>query len=544
MIRLPWSESVALEPDGRVQRSAQSETSSQPAGILQVSSLRTRPPFARLALGACAALAPLLARAEPAPAPTVAPAPPPPATVPEPTAPAGPAISRESTGQTATGPAATATPPDPRDARLDELARQNEELRERVEALESDAEWNSQRVDQLMPLTTRLGGYFDFGFFWVRGDGRGIRTDLGHRALPEYEGVVPDSWVFLGDPLAVAVNSRGDPADLNESRAITFDPIGNGGKPSMILNALNLQLFTGVGDDLTINGAVDLVPRSRNVSDPDGVGLGDYLDVKLAYAEYRLEPFGTKLSLFAGKFDSVLGYEYRVQESPVRITVTPSLLCRYLCGHPLGLKARWSPFSEDRLVLNVAVTNGSHFTESFDFADEVDVNAGKTIAGRLSTRLDLGAGLELGASGAYGTQDAQTETEPIQWHYGFDAHLEAGDLNFTAEFVQGKAEGQDVVGEPPCSAAPCLEYLGAYGLLGYRFTGWLMPYARSDFRKALHTSGASFVYYSRLVRGTGGIRFDLGTNVVVKGEYTHIVELGAVPSFDNDVLTSSLVARW
>jgi hypothetical protein len=497
----------------------------------------------RTVLGVCGVLsASFAAHAQPAPA-TTSPADPGPA-APSAAPPSAPRAPETSTTSAVPPPEAAPPPPELRDARLEELERKNAELRDRVETLEDDAEWNSQRIDQLMPLTTRLGGYFDFGFFWVQGDGRGFRTDLGHRALPQYEGVVPDSWVFLGDPLAVTVNSRGDPADVNESRAITFDPIGNRGKPSMIVNALNLSLFTGVGDDVTVNGSVDFVPRSRNISDPDGVGLGDYLDVKLAYVEYRLQPFGGNLSLYAGKFDSVLGYEYRVQESPARITVTPSLLCRYLCGHPLGLKARYSPFSEDVLVLNVAITNGSHFSESFDFADEVDVNSGKTVAGRLSTQLPLGAGLELGASGAYGTQDAQIETEPIQWHYGFDAHLEWGDLNFTAEFVQGKAEGQDVVGEPPCSAAPCLEYLGAYGMLGYRFTGWLMPYVRSDFRKALHTSGASFVYYSRLVRGTGGFRFDLGTHVIVKAEYTHVRELGAVPSFPNDVATSSLIARW
>ena len=395
-----------------------------------------------------------------------------------------------------------------------------------------------------MPLTGRITGYVDFGFFSVAGDGRGIRTDLGHQALPEYEGVVPDSWVFLGDPLASTVNSRGEAADLSESRAITFDPIHNGGEPSFILNTVNLAVFAGVGDDVTINAAVDFLPRGRNVSDPDGVALGDYLDVKLGYVEYRLDVAGTELSLSAGKFDSVLGYEYRIQDAPNRISVTPSLICRYICGHPLGLKARWQALDEGALALNVALTNGSHFTESFDFADEIDMNAGKTVAGRLSYRLPVGAGIELGASGAYGSQDAQPELSVPQWHYGFDLHAELGDLNFTAEFVQGEAEGDDLPGEPPCSGAPCLEYIGGYALAGYRVTGWLMPYARADFRKALHTSGASFVYYSKAMRGTGGFRFDLGTNLIAKVEYTHVAELDPVPTFSNDVFTSSLVAKW
>lgn len=464
-------------------------------------------------------------------APTPAPAAPP----------SAPAAAAPLPVEAAKPPAAPGTD---RDARLEALARQNEELRERVEALESDQAWTAQRVDQLMPLTTKFSGYVDFGFFWVQGDGRGIRTDLGHRALPEYDGVVPDSWVFLGDPLAVAINSRGDPADVRESRAITFNPIGNGGKPSFILNALNLQLFTGVGDNLTINGAVDFVPRSRDMSNPDGAALGDYLDVKLAYVEYRIPIGQSNLSLFAGKFDSVLGYEYRIQEAPNRISVTPSLLCRYVCGHPLGLKARWEALEDHALAVAVAFTNGSHFSESFNFADEVDSNAGKTAAGRVSYRFPLGAGLEIGASGAYGSQDAQTSTSVPQWHYGFDLHLEWGDANFSAEFVQGKAEGEDLPGEPPCSGAACLKYKAAYGLFGYHLTGWLMPYARSDFRDALHVKGASFVYRTKLVRATAGLRFDLGTNVIVKGEYTHIMELDPLPSFKNDVLTSSLVARW
>jgi putative OmpL-like beta-barrel porin-2 len=427
-------------------------------------------------------------------------------------------------------------------ARLEALAKQNEALMQRLEELESQQKSTDERVDQLLPLKNRISGYIDFGFFDVQGDGRGIRSDLGHQHLPQYAGV-PDSWVFMGDPLSTAINSRGDPANVAESRAITFNPIGNGGQPTFLLNAINVQFFQGVGDNLTVNAGFDLLPRSRNISNPDGNALGDYLDVKLAYAEYRIAIGNTNLSLYAGKFDSVLGYEYRSQESPDRLTVTPSLICRYTCGHPLGLKARWQ-LLDDALVLNAALSNGSHFNEGFDFADELDSNAGKTAAGRLSFKFPLGSGVELGASGAYGTQDAQAGADPKQWHLGFDAHAEWADLNFTAELVKGKAEGRDQPGEPPCGVAPCIEYTGAYGLLGYRVNNWLMPYVRSDYRKAIHQSGASFVYHSQLARGTGGVRVDLGSNIILKAEYTLNRELGAIPQFDNDLFTSSLVAKW
>jgi hypothetical protein len=422
------------------------------------------------------------------------------------------------------------------------LAEQNEALRVRVEELESDRDWSNERIEQLMPLKAKLTGYIDFGFFAVQGDGRGIRSDTGHAYLPQYADV-PDSWVFLGDPLSTAINSRGDPADVAESRAITFNPIANQGKPSFILNNLNLQLFAGIGDNLTVNAGVDFVPRARNISNRDGYALGDYLYVKLGYAEYRLEVGSTMLSLFAGKFDSVLGYEYRIQESPSRITVTPSLICRYICGHPLGLKARWL-LLDDALAINAALTNGSQFSESFDFADEVDTNAGKTVSARISYTLPIGAGLEFGASGAYGTQDAQREPGASQWHIGVDSHLDFRDLHVSAELVQGRAEGKGEAGESPCGLAPCIKYRGGYALVAYRLFNWLTPYVRSDFRVAVHRSGASFVYRSDLLRGTGGARFDLGTNIIVKAEYTYDRELGPIPQFDNNVFTSSFVARW
>jgi hypothetical protein len=71
--------------------------------------------------------------------------------------------------------------------------------------------------------------------------------------------------------------------------------------------------------------------------------------VKLAYAELRVPIASFGLSLYAGKMDPVLGYEYRVEEAPDRLTVTPSLICRYTCGRPIGLKAR-ARFLDERLV--------------------------------------------------------------------------------------------------------------------------------------------------------------------------------------------------
>jgi hypothetical protein len=72
----------------------------------------------------------------------------------------------------------------------------------------------------------------------------------------------------------------------------------------------------------------------------------------------------------------------------------------------------------------------------------------------------------------------------------------------------------------------------------------LVPYVRFDGRDALHESGASFVYVSQLVRGTVGLRAELGPHLILKGEYTHIQTLGRAPELPDDVFTTSCVVRY
>ena len=431
-----------------------------------------------------------------------------------------------------------------------DLAEQNarlmaeiKQLREEVVALREDHNSVAQQVTSLLPLAARLSGYLDFGFFYVGGDGTGIRSDTGYLNFPEFRGQVPDTWVFMGDPLATAINSRGDPANTGPSRAVTFNPIHSGNKPTFILNNVNLALSTGLTDNLSFNVLVDFVPRGRNVSNPSGLFLGDYIDVKLAYAEYNVPLQRFSLTLSAGKFDSVVGYEYRSQEAPDRITVTPSLICRYTCGRPVGLKARFR-FFENRLSLNLSLTNGSNIIEQFPFYDETDSNYFQTGSARIGYKIPIGAGLEIGASGAIGVQDQQAYSDVLQWHYGFDMHFMIRGLELQGEFVQGRASGKTSGIGPNCDEAPCLDYRGAYGLAAYRFTNWFMPYVRVDWREAQHQDGASFVYISDAVRITGGLRFEIGAFVIVKAEYTHIHEIGRLPDFPDDVLTTSLVVKY
>lgn len=442
--------------------------------------------------------------------------------------------------------------------RINALEKRLKKVEEDLDQARDDNKALGDQVQTLLPLTTKFSGYVDIGFFATTGNGAGTRSDLTGQYYPGYAsattcpgctGFVPGSWVFWGDPLSTAINSRGDPADTGDSRAVLFDPIHSRGKSTFLVNAVNFALFAGLGETATVNTSIDFVPRSRDVSNGSGLFNGDYLDVKLAYGEWRPKLEAFPLALQIGKFDSVLGYEYRSLESPDRLSVTPSLICRYICGRPIGIKAR-AKFLDENLVVNLAVTNGSHFSEGFPFSDETDANQWKTTAGRISYR--IAKRLELGASGAFGAQDFQPSDSVYQWHWGFDAHLEVGDLEATAEYVHGIAKGK--TSEPtltmpgasaPCDIAPCIDYTGAYGLVGYHATNTVIPYARVDWRDALHQSGASFVYISKILRATAGVRFEIGPHLVVKAEVTTIHELNpGVPQIPDDVFTSSVVIRY
>lgn len=425
---------------------------------------------------------------------------------------------------------------------VEDLQKRVDELEDQVGELRDDLDNATQVAAERDRSTVDVHGYIDVGFFYVNGNGAGTRPDIGHRYLPQYS-AVSDSWVFMGDPLSTAINSRGEPADTGESRAIVFDPIKAGNHPTFIVNSVGLDLSASPLDTIFAEALVDFVPRSRNPSDPDGVFLGDYIDVKLAFARYspHVEPFG--LEFYAGKIESVLGVEYRAQDAPDRLTVTPSLICRYTCGRPIGLKARgWLP--SQALVLNMAVTNGSSMVELFPFYDETDSNSPKTYSGRLSSVLWPEGGLEVGVSGLYGAQDLQPDSDVKQWHFGADLRLDWNRFVAMGEFVRGKAEGKTTPGNPTdCDIAPCIDYRGAYGLVGVRTTSWLTPYLRVDWRDATHKSGDSFVYVSKLARGTIGANVRIGSNVIVKAEYTFDHELPPIPQFDNDIFTSSLVLK-
>jgi len=403
-------------------------------------------------------------------------------------------------------------------------------------------------------VTVDVGGYLDFGFFAVTGnEGAGHVQDTSHEILPQYSAW--GEWVFAGDPLSTGVNSRGEPADTGDassrSRAIALDAVDSDGKPTFLVNEVNLDVLATFSAEAFAFVSVDLLPRQRFITDPQDVALGDFFEVDRAFLE--VTPTSSpdfELMLQAGKFDSVMGREYRVQESPDRFGITPSLLFRYVGGHPLGLKARMK-LLERALTIALAVTNGNHFVEMFPHTDEVDSNYAKTAAGRLSWAIDVAGGIEIGVSGLIGGQDGQDDDDALQWQIGLDVALDIWHLELMIEYQQGRMVGASEQGGLDCDAAQCLEFTAAYVQAIYRFTDWIGGLLRLDWREATHVNGRSsestggpFVYVAEPLRTTFGVRFDPAQWAIVKLEYVHNFELGRTPGLDNNVLTSSLVVPF
>ncbi|MDB4981239.1 MAG: uncharacterized protein JWM82_1991, partial [Myxococcales bacterium] len=114
-----------------------------------------------------------------------------------------------------------------------------------------------------------VGGYIDLGFFAPQGDGAGIVRDSGNLIFPQYGpmgGGPQYGWVFMGDLLSPAVNSRGEAADLGDATGAgpRYDSIHSRGAPGFIANEVNLTLTSGLGDNAIATASVNFVPRSGN----------------------------------------------------------------------------------------------------------------------------------------------------------------------------------------------------------------------------------------------------------------------------------------
>lgn len=465
----------------------------------------------------------------------------PPETTEEATAPASEDVAEPALTEPA--PAEPAEPAEPADvaglrAEVEGLRREVATLREQDTYLQEDIDAVRQEEMKRPPpgnlrlmdnVNLRFGGYLDFGYFWAMGDGVAYVPRLGTPQAPLPEGV---AWVFDGDPWANPINAQGDSADLGLDRTNIdrFDPIASGGRPSFIVNMVNLSLVANVGKKLLFETSINFEPRQGDLG-----RHGDVFNVDLAYLEWK--PFEkADISFFAGKFESTFGIEYRRRKAPALASVTPSIISRYTTGNPTGLKMRGS-VGKGIFVYNVALTNGGMFTERFGHLfDELDTNGVPTGSARVAFVMPVKFGFELGASGVYGSQDRQRDHRITHWQAGADIALEAKGFALRGEFLKSRTDRQED------GQTPSLDSMGFYTTAAYRILPWLMPVVRVDWRRATLVTPPN-MYVSNTGRLTAGLRFDISFNVILKAEYMHIQEFQG-PEIKDDVVTSSLVFHF
>lgn len=421
----------------------------------------------------------------------------------------------------------------------DDLEARTAALEERVRLAESYAVGQRPRVV--------FGGYVDFGFFAAQGDGSGVITDTGpiaERAFPQLANQY--GWVFLGDLLAPAINSRGEPADLGDLPGVARrDPVDSGGAPGFIVNEVSLRFMAAVADGALVTTSVNFTPRSGH-----DFSLGDVIDLDLAQLEWMLGE-ERRTSVFVGKFEPVIGIEYRDRKSDRRAGITPSLLARYTTGSPLGLKARSKLGDDDMLVVAAAITNGSSGSEMFHFHDEVDSNAGKTFSGRIALRPPLPFGPELGLSGEYGAQDRALDGSRALWFAGIDLQLQGSAWVLKAQWLRGSGDGETgaIAGGVDAHRPYGLRLNdGAYLEVDARISPMFGVVVRGEFRDArvwlgapTAPGGAERLYVTKSWRATVGAQAILNDRIILKAEYLRNAEYGGVPEVRNDVFTSSLV---
>jgi hypothetical protein len=423
---------------------------------------------------------------------------------------------------------------------------------ERYEELKEEVRQLRGVVAGRKPAST-LSGYADVGFFAAQGDGSGFVQDLGPaamRAFPQYADRY--GWVFLGDILAPAINSRGEPADLgNSPGADRLDLIDSNGAPGFIVNEVNLTLNGALAGNVLGTASVNFLPRTGS-----DFRLGDAFEIDLASLEWLVGQ-QRRTSIFVGKFNSVIGIEYPSRKANQRFGITPSLIARYTVGTPVGVKVRSRLGPDDMLVIAAAVTNGSSVIEPFHFYDETDSNAGKTLSGRIAIALPLPFRLELGLSGMYGAQDRALDSRHPIWFQGADLQLLTPRFQLKAEVLRGHADGEQGAVAEGAKRVYGLDlkkggYVQATAMLTWMF-GVLL---RAELRDALvwlgdpmlqapqPTTTADRLYVTRSWRLTAGIRLVISERLVAKIEYLHNGEYGGVPSIPNDVFTSSVVMSY
>jgi hypothetical protein len=434
-------------------------------------------------------------------------------------------------------------------APVGDLRTEIEDLRGRMMDLEQRLDQTRQIATLRRPVMSALG-YIDFGFFGASGNGVGIIQDSGPaaaRIFPQYADRY--GWVFVGDILSPAINTRGEVADLGDFAGITrFDSVDSNGAPGFIVNEVNLTMVAAVSKTALATASVNFIPRTGR-----DFAIGDFIDLDLAQMEWMIGQAG-KTSFFAGKFDSVIGIEYRERKAPQRFGITPTLMARYTTGTPLGIKVRSKFGDNERIVIAAALTNGSATTEQFHFYDEIDSNVGKTGSGRLSVKPLGDLDLEIGLSGSVGAQDRALDSLDLMWFAGVDLLGHVGPVDVKAQYLQGKAKGEslDRIYDPNHRPYGLDLKHGGYLEVDWMVTPLIGVWARGELRDALVWLGnpdapaaaSDRLYITKSWRAVAGAKAVINEHVAVKAEYLHNGEYGGMPQIANDVLTSSLVLTY
>jgi hypothetical protein len=418
---------------------------------------------------------------------------------------------------------------------------------ERLETVEERLNLLERAVVEGRPRVSLLG-FVDLGFFATQGDGTGIVQDLGPAASRYFPGEADRyAWVFLGDLLSTAVNTRGEPADLGNPPGVDrFDGIASRGAPGFIANEVNLRLRVAVAENALASASVSFAPRSAA-----DFRSGDAFEVELAQLEWMLGAT-RRTSIFVGKIDPVIGIEYRERKSDRRFGITPSLIARYTTGTPVGLKIRSKLGASERVVIAAAVTNGSSGIEGFHFHDEIDSNAGKTGSARLSVAPPFPFDLELGVSGEWGSQDRALDSRDALWFVGVDARARIGPVVVKAEWLRGHGAGERAATYPEAHRPWGLTLdSGGYLEVNVHVAEPLGLLARMEHRDARVSlgnpeapGGADRLYVTRSWRATAGARWAFSERLVWKVEFLKNGEYGGVPTIANDVFTTSLVLSF
>ncbi|HLK89160.1 MAG TPA: hypothetical protein VKZ18_04645 [Polyangia bacterium] len=416
---------------------------------------------------------------------------------------------------------------------------------ERIAELTARIERGEQERQRSVPRLS-WNGYVDFGYFAPIGNGGvGWIRDAGNAVYPQYANY---SWVFLGDILATAVNTRGEVASLGNAPGVDrFDSVASAGAGGFIVNEINLRPRYQLADNAIMRASINFVPRTGS-----DFALGDFIEADQAELEYMPTSDG-KTSIFVGKTFGVFGIEYKERRSDERFGITPSLVGRYTDGPILGVKVR-SKLLNDWLILAGSVSNGSTTTEQFHFYSEIDQNWGKTLAGRAAINIPVGRLLrnddriEIGISGEWGPQDRATDDNGKIWFEGIDLQYLNANFAFKAQIMRGGAPGE-------ADAAQ-----NVYGLQlhpsGYAELDWqILPQfgflLRGALRDAIVTLGSpalstseTRIYITKEIQYTVGARVVFNPHIVAKLEYNHNQEYGGVPSFLDDIFTSSMVLSF